>query len=253
MKWLGGIITSLIVLALGTLFVAYLQPVVKAIAPEDGLKADVELTHWQESPKKSGVVERKASDKPYMVDIERDLFLNSDFYDFAAMTIENPTSKLVENIRVKLPPHKAVDALIVTKNGLRQESLKYNNDFNLPPMKPGDRTKLYMWGEREFPKVLVNDEIKTYSSLGPMQVTFSTPSDKSYYAAQKSGFLKFMDEWFGYIFAGLILFLCAALGTGMDLYGKHSRKLLSDPSFYTEEKQRFDADPKKFEPKITSL
>ncbi|RJG53838.1 hypothetical protein D0Z70_15190 [Sphingobium terrigena] len=251
MKWLGGIITSLILLGLSTIFVAYLQPIVRAIAPEDGLKAEVELSRWQARPEKGETITEKHSDEKMISDARRDSFLLRDFYDFAAVTIDNPSSKVVENIRIRFSDGSGRDGLIVSDDGLTKMTLKDAEDFKIPNMKPGDRVKVFFWGERQFPKVLVSDQMKTFSSSGPFVTKFSAPSDNYYFETEDSPFFKFVDNWAGLAIGSIFALTIFFMGIGLHLNEKYYKRLLSDDTFYTSEKDRYEVDPKKFTPTIS--
>jgi len=249
-KWLGGIITSLVVLALGTIFVAFLQPLVRAIAPEDQLLAEVELSRWQALPEKAETVTQNESDDEFLAQANKDSFLISDFYDFAAITIDNPTAKVAENVRVKIADRSRLDALILSDDGLTRTTLKGKHDFKLPDMRPGDRVKMFLWGDSQFPKTLVTDQIKTFSSLGAMRTKFSAPSDNMYFESQDSALFKFIDDWIGVAFLVIFGSLIIVMFIALVFYENYFKNLLKDEKFYQLEKERYNDEPKKFSPKM---
>lgn len=244
MKWLGGIITSLILLGLSTIFLAYLQPIVRSIAPEEALKADVELSQWRERPLKDETRIERDSDSYN----ERYSFALRDFYDFAAITVDNPTSKVVENIRIKFVDENGRDGLIISDDGLTRTSLKDAKDFKIPNMKPGDSVKVFLWGDNQFPKLLISRQMKTFSSIGPFVIKYSAPSDNYYLETEESPFFQFVDNWAGFVVGSCFAIVIFLMIIGFIVNGKYYRKLLSDPTFYQSEKDRYDLDPKKFTP-----
>lgn len=250
MKWFGGIVTSLVLLALSTLFLAYLQPIIRSVVPDEVLHAEIELSRWEQKPEKAGQTVKKSSDQKAVAEAVKSVFRFRDWYDFAAIVIDNPTSKVIENVRVKFIDKGGRDALILSDDGLKRTSLKDVSDIKLDPMKPGDRVKIFLWGENDFPKSMIADQIRTYSSAGPFSLKFSAPTDNIYYESNDSPFFKFIDEWIGFALVVILIILVTLLGAGMAYYEKYFKKLLANKAFYEVESERLALDQDKFIPKI---
>lgn len=215
------------------------------------MEAEVELSRWQGRPEKGETITEKPSDEKMIAEARRDSFLLRDFYDFAAVTIDNPTSKVVENIRIRFVDGNGRDGMIVSDDGLTKTTLKDAEDFKIPNMKPGDRVKIYFWGEHQFPKRLVADQMKTFSSAGSFVTKFSAPSDNYYFETEDSPFFKFVDDWAGLAIGSIFALTIFFMGIGLHFYEKYFKKLLGDASFYASEKDRYEIDPKKFTPTIS--
>jgi hypothetical protein len=250
MKWFGSIVTSLVVLALSTLFLAYLQPIIRSLVPDEVLHAEVELSRWEQKPEKAGQTIQKPSDQKVIADAGKAVFRFRDWYDFAAIVIDNPTSKVIENVRVKFIDKSVRYALILSDDGLKRTSLKDISDIKLDTMKPGDRVKIFLWGDNDFPKSIIADQIRTFSSAGPFSLQFSAPTDNIYYESNDSPFFKFVDEWFGFALVAIFFILVIFVGAGMAYYEKYYKKLLVDKAFYEAESERLALDQDKFVPKL---
>jgi len=115
-------------------------------------------------------------------------------------------------------------------------------------MKPGDKITVFAWASSSFSELLFPDSIKTYSSSGSMKIDFLWPRLESRTSENK--FEWFMEDWFGWIFGVLAIFLIILLIVVMAENEHYAKAMLHDGDFYLDEKTRYDISPKTFRPDL---
>lgn len=248
MKWFGTVLNSLIILAASTVLLAYLQPIVKWMVPESALQATIELSKWVERPTVAGEFHDEPSNDANVKDAIHSIYMDPERSKFLAMELLNSGNKKITNIRYRFDDGDRSDVMVVANDGYNRKVLINENDVKLPDMKPGDKIKVYMWTKGSFNSSLLSHSFKSFSSSGPFDVNYSTQSKLSVYE-EPSLLFDFLDEWVGLfgIFIGTALI--SLLVYGLQFYGKAYQRLLSESTYFAEEKQRFDTDPKNFVPK----
>ncbi|MEG3148413.1 hypothetical protein U1769_00850 [Sphingomonas sp. ZT3P38] len=250
MRWFGSIATALILLILTTILAGYLEPIVKAIFPQRAIMADIQLSRWMERPTKVGIEEEKPSDDARENQSRHDTFFNPDIYKFMSMELLNKGDTIAENVHFRLEDGSRPDTLIVTDDGNKRQFITGKNDIPIPNIKPGEKVRVYLWATYSFSTLLTPDSLKSYSSVGPFETSYATPSGGTYYGTSTSPFYDFLDTWaplVGFFAAiGLIILFSVAI----HMQEKYMRALLSDQSFYDKQKLEYDADPKKFVPSL---
>ena len=249
MKWLGRIATSLVILGLSTLMLAILQPWIAEISENNRIEAKVELSRWAQRPTKSEIIDiskKESVDK----DLFRSAFADDSGFQTAFFKLSNNTSNEISNVRIRFPDQFKRDAFLLIDNGLVKKSFVDITDLKLPNMLPGDHMKLYLWSDAGFRTLIFNEDVKTFSSAGPFNVEISTPRRVDFPGDEKNGFLKFMDEWIGWITATLAITLIIVLFFMIYYYDKYIRETLESYDMYDSEASRYKEDPKKFTPKL---
>lgn len=249
MKWLGATMNTLVVLILTSILAAYLQPIVRSISPERSIKARIDLNMWMEKPTKTGYTEQKPSDDKDVNEAFHTVFMSPDYYHFMAMDLLNDTEKTVTDVRVRLEDNQRPDILIVTDDGRKRWFVTGLNDIKLPDMKPGDKTKVYMWASSSFARILMPDVLSTFSSVGPFDITFSSPKETEYYE-KPNLFFDTIDAWAGWVGVISAILLIIVGFAGLQISSNYYKKLLADDMFYADEKARYDQEPTKFAPKF---
>ncbi|MBX9665384.1 hypothetical protein [Novosphingobium sp.] len=250
MKWFGGIVTSLVIAGLSAIILAYLQPILRAIAPDEVIDAKFELSHWQEKPLKDGDSSNKINQKEGN-DIPTRVPNVDGLYDFMTIKLENNTSKVVDNIRIRFKDFPIFDAKIIGDDGIIAQTVLGSNDFKIPNMKPGDREIIFVWGKSQFISSALLNNVQTFSSSGPFRISFYQPEENMITLQDEGPFFKFIDEWIGFIIGAIFVALILVLGAALSAQEEYLKKIFRDEQFMIDEKARFDANPKKFSPKLT--
>lgn len=251
MKWLGRVINALFVLFLSTLLVAFLTPWLDGIVPAGRLDAVIEFSQAEERPiqaRKSDHSEEILRENPELAPVFESSFANKDHYNFAYLRIENDTAELAENVRVRFIDGSSYDARIESKNGLEYEELVGVDDIELPDMKPGDVIKVYVWPDGVFNPRIFNYGFKSYSSLGEFDIDLEVPDRPRYF--ERDSWISYFEGWtniFLVSIAGALIILISLLAA---IYYNYSKSLLQSYDHYAVEKERFEANPDKFEPKF---
>ncbi|MDH7972765.1 hypothetical protein QH494_11295 [Sphingomonas sp. AR_OL41] len=249
MKWLGATINALALLVLAALVTAYIQPIIKYIMPEKAIQATINLNMWMEKPAKVGFVEEKPSNDLATNQSNHDIYMSPDYYKFADMELTNTSEKTITDIRFRLEDGQRPDVMIVTDDGNKRWYVTGKNDIHLPDMKPGDKTKVYMWASGLFSKLIITDLLSTYSSGGPFDIAVLSPQEKDFYSDKHpiSDSLGSLAGWVGGVGAVLLGVIFCIMNI---FYEKYYKKLLADPVFLVDEKARYDLEPAKFVPKL---
>jgi hypothetical protein len=254
MKWLGGIITALVLLALTSLIGTAIKGPIDDIASRERLIAQVQLTPWMEKPKKKDEkATEKAADTPESsIDevfrrIQRRALSAVSDYQAARIIITNESNKTVTDINFRLSqPYVADEAVIIAEDG-SETFLQDAARVKIPDLKPGDRATVFMWGG--FSSTTFSQTFETFSSTGRFRVTLDWPqTQERYYASAISNFIdKYAGDMGTYgAFAAFLLF--GAMAWVLDSYYK---SLLKDENFYRSERDKYLKDPEKFSPTTT--
>jgi hypothetical protein len=249
-KWLGGLITTLIVLGLTTWVAALLKGPIDDWASQDRLRAEVQLSPWYERPVATPVRtfrHNKAMIDPTAAAIAEAMVRTTDASDFglARLIVINESNKPVTNANVRLrSPYSASDAVIIGPNGKKAE-LHNVDRITIPDLNPGDRAVAFLWGD--FSTYTFSDSFRTYSSEGRFRVTYDWPTaqDREY----ESWIGRTIDDYAEMFVAGCVALLLAMFGILAVVNTSYYKLLLKDKNHYKEERRRFLAAPEKFEPK----
>ncbi|MFZ2030065.1 MAG: hypothetical protein WAU68_07150, partial [Vitreimonas sp.] len=111
-------------------------------------------------------------------------------------------------------------------------------------LEPGQSATIYVWSMFDY-----YTDWGFYSNLGePVVNVHSAVNDP----LRRDAFSQFMDEWMPGLLFALLLVGLSAMGIVAGIFETYLRQLLSDESWYREEKSRFEQNPRKFSLKLKS-
>lgn len=166
-------------------------------------------------------------------------------FQFARMIVTNEGSKKITDISVRLKePFVAREAVLISEDGKKQFIEKVDR-IKISDMNPGDKIAIFIWSNY-LSSFNAENMFSTYSSAGKFRMGIDWPKSQ---VVQYDSFIgQFIDEWFYWIFGGLVLLLLIVLGASNTLQDDYLKKILKNERLYYLEKERFDADPSKFVP-----
>lgn len=249
-KWLGSIVTALVILAATSALGALLKAPIEDWVSRDRLQAEVQLAPWYARPALAS--EPKQSLSPSGDALNSELAklsvdrADSSNYGIARVTISNESSNPVTNINFRLiAPISAQDALVIGADG-KTHALHDVNRVILPNMNPGDKSLVYLWGY--YSSYLFPERFRTYSSAGRFRVSYDWPTaqERDY----ESGIGRFLDNY-----AELIVWVCVGVltllfGVVAVIYDRYYNLLLEDEGHYYSERKRYLASSEKFVPNL---
>jgi hypothetical protein len=179
------------------------------------------------------------------VTAERGKELIQNDYGFAAVDFVNNGREEIANGKIRFKSLFTPEAYYPAGFG-RQAALDQNpTEINLPTIKPGERYRMYLWKDSDFPWSYYLDDIATYSSAGPIRISIAQP-DREH--TEDTGWLARYYGVTDYLMFGLAALIVLGFGAAASTHERYWRKLLRDDSFYLDEKVRFDSDEKHFAP-----
>ncbi|MDF0489190.1 hypothetical protein PX554_13700 [Sphingomonas sp. H39-1-10] len=238
-KWVGGILTTLIVLALTTWVAALLKGPIDDWASRDKLRAEVQLSPWYEKP-------NRLSNKPdslKQVGIWKSLDDDGNF-GVARLLVTNESNKLISDVNVRLLSPWFFEDVLVTKIDGHDKSFHNVKRIILPDMRPGDKIVVMMWGP--FASFTFPSVFRTYSSEGAFRITYSWPANEEYQF--RSSLSRALDEYASYFITTLVIFIIILLIITLVAHEQYYKKLLKKKSYYKVERARYLLDPNKFSP-----
>ena len=247
-KWLGGIVTALILLALSSLLGAALKRPIDDWASSERLRAEIQLAPWIEKPQSASNGQVKS--KPDLVSIYQSISPSLDDFGVAKIIVSNEGKSVVTNVNFRMDsPYHRQDIAVLSPDA----DIKFFNNsgrVKLPDLNPGDKITVYMWNDM-YSSHLFPRAFKSYSSEGSFRTTYDWPTNQQ--RTYDSGISKFLDDYAGWV-AGISLSILFVLMVGVAAYNEAYYKfILKNREFYEEEKVKFDEDPKKFKPNYTKI
>lgn len=250
-KWMGNVLTTLIVLALTSLLGALLKGPIEEFANRNRLQAQVQLAPWIDKPNEpTKEVEREGGDENTYRTILNDLLQNLSSsrsygdYGVARVSMENTSSSTVSDINFRLTdPYGEFEYVVVDSDG-KSTPLLRGSRVRIPAMKPGDRVTAFMWGG--FSSYLFPEKFRSYSSQGAFRISFDWPQTEEYVFQSQIG--KFLDDYAWTIFVVTIVLLIAFISIFLAVSSEYVKKHYKSEDFYKDERTRFLSDEKRFTP-----
>lgn len=257
-KWFGSVVATLVLLVLTSAVATGLKGPIDDYFSGNRLTATVQLSPWIEKPTGAAPA-AKASDssasamlKKIQEDMRAELQRSSspDDYGVVRVTVANESSKTVTKANFRLEDTYTADEGILQDAKGAIKRLGRTNRVTLPDLDPGDRITVYLWREN-FSSLLFPMWFKTYSSEGAFRVRYLWPESQD--RTFETGLGKFLNDWASLVLIGSGVLLLALLGIYVAVSEAYYKALLKSELFYQTEKQKYDANPKKFSPDLTSL
>ena len=176
-KWLGGIITALVILALTSLVGSLLRGPIEDLSSRERLTAEVQLSPWFAKPANVKADANKPGDaslplEDSVADIES-TFVSGDDYQSARIIITNESSKKVSDVNFRLlSPYRFNQAVVIDGAGHRKNFVQVDRIF-VPDLNPGDKAIVYIWGN--YNTLTFADAFRTYSSAGSFRIRYDWP------------------------------------------------------------------------------
>ena len=162
--------------------------------------------------------------------------------NFSELSIVNKSEKEISNIRIRFDSKQY--RIIFQKDGDNKSTLIDDIDrIDLPNMKPGDKMTVQSWGNYYGSPERFADNLTTYSSTGSFRMTANWSGDQK---IDEGPVIEFMNEWGGFIFGTIFVFLTIIGFILQSLTDDKLKKILADEATYKSEKSRYEKDPKKY-------
>lgn len=254
-KWFNGIFTALVLLTATSMLGALLKGPIDNLASQSRLKAEVQLSPWYPKPTKDSDKKDQSGKKTDTTKAEQDLTNivqkiaanspSSGDFQFARIIITNESSKPITNANLRIDaPWTPEIAVLVDVNGKSTE-FEGPDRIIIPDTKPGDRITVFMWGSY-YNSISFPDAIHTYSSEGKFRIRYDWPKySQDQYDSQIG---QFIDDWAGIVAMIGTVLIVAVLGVYAVVSSNYYKALLKSEKFCWAERNRFEADPKKFKP-----
>lgn len=146
-------------------------------------------------------------------------------FQFARMIVTNEGSKKITDISVRLKePFVAREAVLISEDGKKQFIEKVDR-IKISDMNPGDKIAIFIWSNY-LSSFNAENMFSTYSSAGKFRMGIDWPKSQ---VVQYDSFIgQFIDEWFYWIFGGLVLLLLIVLGASNTLQDDYLGSGLTD-------------------------
>jgi hypothetical protein len=227
-KWFTNTIAALFILALTSLIGALLKSPIDGLANANRLNAEVLLSPWVPKPsfpaqasRNEPVVLGANNSKDLVESLEIKTSSIGD-YGIAVMNVENGSSNDVKNINIRIDEtYISPDVLYIDASD-RITLVGETNRIKLPDMSPGDRTKVYFWGN--FSSYDIKNRFKTYSSEGPFRLVFEWAEIKDFEYNSIIG--TFLDDYAWEIFIVNAVILIVGLTIAVSVQSDYIKGLL---------------------------
>ncbi len=169
-------------------------------------------------------------------------------FGVARFDVQNRSRNIVDNISLRFTNSTKAEEVQIFDGGVKKVSFKDTSNIKLPDMKPGDNITVFVWAKYGFSEYLFPENLETFSSAGPIQLSIRWPRVERRTAATR--FDWFMQDWSEWVIgcvAFIFLLLLSAVAVVNDHYAK---AMLHDGDFYLDEKTRFDLNIKEFKPDL---
>ncbi len=163
----------------------------------------------------------------------------------ARMVIQNVGTETASDIRLKFK--YAPDALIVDSAGGKNKTYKGVEEIFIDDMKPGDIRTLFLWRSVGFGYPFNLDDLRSFSSAGPIRVELKSRVVSSY---EDPFIIRFMDSWGSFLLTGVLFILAFGALLMATFLERYAKMLLSGEDFYLQESVKFADNPKSFVPDI---
>lgn len=246
MKALRYAIGTAFVVVIGLILTAWLQQPINDFFRNDRIIASMTIGPWEARPdfatKKP--IESTDAASAYLEALD-DLSNSMKSKEaFAHLTLKNNSEKVITNIRVKLGSQ--ADVFLASENPKPEDLKEDIKIIDVPDMKPGDDLTYHLWtGFTVDPEYFAKD-VSTFSSSGPFRIEFSWPEQLETFDV--TGFDRFVENWLPYILFGLLLLLVIVLGLFSAAYEEALKKILKDENLYRSEREKFEKNPKAYNP-----
>lgn len=255
-KWFGGIITTLVLLALTSLIGALLKGPIDTLASGDRLTAQVQLSPWVPRPA-SGTAPIKKENRSKLAEtlaeIQNNLqnrlaITSSSNFQFARIIVTNESNKTITDANIRFEEAIKPDLAVVVNEASETAVSASPDRIKLPNLKPGDKVGVFVWGNSLSTYEIANN-FKTYSSAGRFRTSFDWPSNNE--NDYQSGLGTFINDWASYIFFGAIGLVTIFLAVFVIVQSSYVNALLTSERFTYSERERREKEGSKFAPDYT--
>lgn len=244
MKAIWGFILATLAAAIGGLITIAFQDSIAGLFNNDRLIARIEAAPWFPMPLTKGDTDaywEKLGLGPY--EIHR--LKEGDNLHFAKISVRNPGSKVVDQIKILVGAHPP-QHVVLFEEGEKPERFAEPSAIPLKPLAPGSGATIYVWAIYDMESMFYFRNWETYSSEGSMVLKYLVKAEKG----EENFVYYFLDNWMPYIVFMMFVALAGLCLFGIVYYFSYIQQIFEDENRYLEEKIRYDLDPKKFTPKL---
>lgn len=247
MKWFWGGVWALTLTLVGNLAVEFGKEPIRDLLNDQRVTASIYAGPWYPV---GGAVKREiiAGDTVRAEDRSgQAIYLQPNDDTFGRVTVRNGTYSPATDVTVDLRSLGTVEVVLPNEGSGPDLALKDVQFFKVPSLPARTERSFYIWTGRNLSGSGILDEVRVFSpSHGRIPLTQYRHAREDW----EGGIWGWLEEWGDQImFAGIVA-LAGMFLVGFGLWGDYAAKLLKDVDFYAVEKERYDADRRKFKPRF---
>lgn len=244
---LKTVITSVVATVSAAVLLATFQEPIVDYVRGTHLLATVEAGPWYPLPYQSGADPAKGLEKTGISSYTVETLTSGQDLPFARVTVLNRGRETISGIRFRFP-EKYQRPLVLFPEAEDQKFsfAKEPREVQLDDMLPGEERTFYLWRNLGFDYPNYLRDMQSFSSDGPARVKLLLPEDAGALAQADGTIERFFGIWGGLIVVSVLLLFVLILAFVVHLNEKFWKRLLSDETFYLDERIKYEADPARY-------
>lgn len=237
----NALVVVLLAVIAGLIVELFKDPVIAWWRP-DGLRAEFVAGPWAPLPE-SGKLSNGAVEKALM----------DEDSTFARLTISNPGSAVITNVRILLDRSRYVvpDVYVPAIGNQPARFIEDAREIELPPFVPGQRVTLFMWDSTGLGYPFYLEKWESFSSAGRIDFdAWFPPEDGNTYSDPPDGWVEWGLHNLSTMLIVLLVVAAALLAIGYGSTWAYIKRLLKEDIFYLEENERFQREGDAFQPRL---